>query len=220
MSVGEFIAEDWVDGLTLALPRLDKVQQPFLEEYLKQCPSERVLVDGQDVTPFPLGDLCHLYFLARHSGTLGGEEYYASLCEAIDPIRNTLRSHPTLRRVLGRIIGNDDFWVQILGHGSLTSLTDLIGGLMARARELRKDGFRSAAGELHALLDSSEEGKVSAVPGGLDTGYDTMLFHGLKLEEEIDIGDGLTMLPFERARAFVDETILADMVPDLVRFRD
>ena len=220
MSVGEFIAEDWVDGLALALPQLDEVQQHFLEEYWRYSPRENVMVDGQDVTPFPLDDLRHIYFLARHSSILGGEEYYASLRAAVDPIRSMLRSHPTLGRVLGRIIGNDDFWVQILGQGSLTSLTDLIGGLMARARELPKDGFRSAAGELHALLDSSEEGEAPPVPGGLDTGYDTVLFHGLNLEEEIDVGGGLTMLPFERARAFVDEKILADMVPDLVRFRD
>ena len=53
--------------------------------------------------------------------------------------------------------------------------------------------------------------RLAAVPGDLDIGYDAVLFHGLCLEEEIDIGGGLAMVPFERARAFVDEGVLKDM---------
>ena len=80
--------------------------------------------------------------------------------------------------------------------------------------------FIDAARELHALLDPAEGKDAIAVPDDLDIGYDAVLFHGLCLEEEIDIGGGLTMLPFERARAFVDESVLKDMAPDVVRFRD
>ena len=46
------------------------------------------------------------------------------------------------------------------------------------------------------------------------------MFHGLRLEEEIDIGIGLSMLPFGQARAFLDEAVLKDIAPDVVRFRD
>ena len=73
---------------------------------------------------------------------------------------------------------------------------------------------------MHAFLDFAGGGDATAVAGDLDIGYDAVLFHGLCLEEEIDIGGGLTMLPFERARAFVDENVLKDMAPDAVRFRD
>ena len=91
---------------------------------------------------------------------------------------------------------------------------------LARADELPGDGFHAAAGELHAFLDSAGGGDATAVPGDLDIGYDAVLFHGLCLEEEIDIEGDLAMLPFERARAFVDEDVLKDMAPDVVRFRD
>ena len=109
---------------------------------------------------------------------------------------------------------------RMLGHGSLTSLTNVIGGLMARVDELSGDGFDAAAGELHALLESPGGGHANAVTGGLVTGYHVVLFHGLCLEAEIEIGGGLSMLPFERARAFVDEEVLKDLAPDVVRFRD
>ena len=217
MTLDQFVAGAWVERLAQALPGLAEAQKPFLEEYWRYSPREHVEVNGQDVTPYPTGDLRHLYALAHHGRTLSGDTNYAPLCAAMDSVRGILRSHPTLERVLDRIIGDDDFWVQILGHGGLTSLTDLIAGLMARADELPKGGFRAAARELHAFLDSAEGGVETA---GLDTGYDTMLFHGLHLKEEIDIGDGLTMLPFECVRAFVDENVLSDMVPDVVRFRD
>ena len=138
----------------------------------------------------------------------------------MDPVRMILRSHPVLWCAVGPLIDNDDFWVQIRGHGSRTSLTDLIGGLMARADELPSDGFHAAAGELHGLLDSAGGGEATVVPGDLDIGYDAVLFHGLCLEEEIEIGGGLAMVPFERARAFVDEEVLKYMTPDVVRFRD
>lgn len=215
-----FEAEAWVGRLAQALPGLAEAQQPFLEEYWRHNPREHVIVDGHDVTPFPRDDLCHLYFLARYSSRLGGEAYYARLRAAMDPVRGILRSHPTLARALGRMIGNDEFWVQILGHGHRTSLTDLIAGLMAREDELSGGGFRVAASELDAFLAPARDGDASAEQGRLDVGYDAVVFHGLYLEQEVDIGGGLKMLPFEQARAFVDEKVLADMAPDALRFRD
>ncbi len=218
MKSEEFEAGVWIERLARALPGLSKTQGPFLKEYWQQNPRVNVVVDGRDETPFPLDDLRMLYAQAAHG--FGEHAYYAPLRAGMDPVRTLLRSHPTLWGAVGPRIDNDDFWVQIHGHGSLTSLTDLIGGLMARADELPGDGFHEAAGELHALLHSASGGNSSAEPGGLDIGYDVVLFHGLCLEEEIDIGGGLTMLPFERARAFVDEEVLKDMAPDVVRFRD
>ena len=217
MKSEEFEAGVWIERLARALPGLSKAQGPFLKEFWQHNP-RHVVVDGRDETPFPLDDLRMLYAEAGHG--FGESEYYAPLRAAMDPVRTVLRSHPTLWRAVGPLINNDDFWVQICGHGSLTSLTDLIGGLMARADELQGDGFHEAAGELHALLDSASGGDASAVPGDLDTGYDVVLFHGLCLEEEIDIGGGLAMLPFEQARAFVGEEVLKDMAPDVARFRD
>ena len=216
----EFDAGAWIGRLAVALRGLSEAQGPFLEDYWRHNPRQYVEFDGRDETPFPLDDLAAVYFLAKHGGMYGAHAHYAPLRAAMSPVRSVLRSHPVLWRALGLLLDNDDFWVQIRGHGSRTSLTDLIGGLMARADELPGDGFEGAAGELHAFLDSSAGGDAGAVPGGLDIGYDTVLFHGLCLEEEIDIGGGLAMVPFEQVRAFIDDRVLKEMAPDLVRFRD
>ena len=217
MTSKTFDPDGWINRVTAAVRALAQAQEPYLQAYWQHNP-RHVIVDGRDETPFPLDDLRMLYAQASHG--FGESEYYAPLRVAMDPVRTVLRSHPVLWRAVGPLINNDDFWVQIRGHGSLTSLMDLIGGLMARADELPEEGFEAAAGDLHALLDSSTGGDAGGVPGDLDIGYDSVLFHGLCLEEEIDIGGGLTMLPFERARAFVDEEVLKDMAPDVVRYRD
>ena len=218
MKSEEFVAGAWIERLARVLPVLSEAQGPFLKESWQHNRRKQVIVNGRDGTPFPLDDLRMLYADARHG--FGQSDYYAPLRAAMDPVRTVLRSHPTLWCAVGPLINNDDFWIQICGHGNPTSLTDLIGGLMARADELPGDGFHQAAGELHALLDAASDGDASAVPGDLNIGYDVVLFHGLCLEEEIDIGGGLAMLPFERARAFVDEEVLKDMAPDVVRYRD
>ena len=218
MTSKAFDIEGWIDRVTAAVRVLAHAQEPFLQAYWQHVPRKQVIVNRRDVTPFPLDDLRMLYAKALHGFGEGGN--YKALRTAMDPVRTLLRSHPTLWRAVGPLINNDDFWVQICGHGNLTSLTDLIGGLMARADQLPGDGFHEAAGELHALLDSASGGHAQAVPGDLNIGYDVVLFHGLCLEDEIDIDGELTMLPFERARTFVDEEVLKDMAPDVVRYRD
>ena len=220
MKSEEFEAGNWIERLARALRGLSEAQGPFLRDYWRHNPRNRVVVDGRDETPFPLDDLKTIYVLARHGRVVGEREYYAPLRAAMDPVLSLLRSHSTLWRVVGPLIDNDEFWISIRGHGIRTSLTNLIAGLMARADELPGYGFDAAAGELHAFLDSAGGGDANAVPGDLDIGYDAVVFHGMCLEAEIDIGGGLSMLPFERARTFVDEGVLKDMAPDVVRFRD
>ena len=63
---------------------------------------------------FALGDLRSLYAMARHNIGMGEEERYAPLRAVLDRARSILIAHPTLARVIGPIIGRDDFWVQIL----------------------------------------------------------------------------------------------------------
>ena len=218
MKSEEFQSGAWIERLARALSGLSTAQGPFLNEIWQHSPRKQVIVNGRDETPFPLDDVYTVYERARHR--FRASKHYAPLRAAMDRVRTVLRSHPTLWRAVGPLINNDDFWVQICGHGSATSLTDLIVGLMARADELPGGGFHEAAGELNALFDSAGGGKASPVPADLDIGYNAVLFHGLCLEEEIDIGGGLAMLPFERARAFVDEEVLKEMAPDVVRYRD
>ena len=209
-----FSVEDWIDRLTPALRNLDEAHQPYLREYLGQTRSVHVVCNWQDRrSAYPLDELQALYLMAHHAKVSGEQDYYAPLCAALDPARHILRSHPTLERVVSQLIGREEFWMEILGSGSLTSLTNLIAGLMARASELSGDRFRAAASELGAFL--APAGQEASVDGlsELDLGCDAVLFYGLTLKESVDIADGVVLLPFESARAFVDESVVWELTP-------
>ena len=213
MSGTEFEVGEWIDRLASALFRLNMAQEIHLQEYYRQDRPVRVLGGGQ-VHKRPgdrLDDLRVLYSLAR-SGR-GEDECFAPLCEVLNPARYILLSHPTLETVTGPIIGRDKFWVDILGSGLSVTVSDLIAGLMARAAELPGDGFRQAAGELNALLAPAREAGPAEALGGLDVGYHAVLFYGLTLKDRIDIEPGLTMLPFEQAQAFIDESAARQLGP-------
>ena len=218
MTIEEFEAGDWIDRLARELPGLTEAQKPYLEEYRKQNPRVHSVVgDGDGNQPvFPLNDLRDLYARARHShvvNVFGEQEYYAPLLAVLNPVRYLLYSHPTLASVVGWIIDKDDFWMQILGSGNLTSATDLIAGLMARASELSGDRFRVAATELNAFLSRGGQGESASVPGDLDVGYDAVLFWGLTLKERVEVADGMEMLPFEQVQTFVDRSLVEELAP-------
>lgn len=215
MTRAELAAGDWTDRLAQALPGLAEAQEPYLREYWEQNPRVHRVGGGRDGTQpaFPLDDLRDLYARARHSHVFGEQAHYAPLLAVLDPVRHVLYSHPTLAPVRSRIIGKDDFWMQILDSGNSTSATNLIAGLMARASELSRDCFRAAAAELNAFLSRGGQGEAASVPGDLDVGYHAVLFWGLTLKERVAVADGLVMLPFEHVQTFVDRSLVEELAP-------
>ena len=222
MSLEEFSAGDWIDRLAQELQGLAEAQKPYLPERRDYRPRVQGPVGEweSDVRAVALDDLRILYAKARHNIGGGAEERYAPLRTVLDRARYILIAHPTLARVIAPIIERDDFWVQILNAGSSTSPMDLIAGLMARASELPVGGYRAAAAELHGFLTPAGEEGSDSVPGELDIGYDAVLFYGLTLTERVDVADGMTLLPFEEARAFVDESLVEQLAPGGAGFHD
>ena len=220
MASSGFSTVDWIDRLTPALANLAKVQMPYLEEYFKRNQSVQVFEDwsGGETPVFPLDDLRMLYAIARRGNIRGEAEYYAPLCEVLDPVRHILRSHPTLARVVSPIIGKDEFMMDILNSGGLTNTTDLIAGLIARAAELPEDRYRTAVAELNGLLGLIPVEGQGGVPGELDVGYDAVLFYGLTFTEQIDIADGMVVLPIEQIRRFVGESQVNEIAPPAAGF--
>ena len=222
MTAEEFSASDWIDRLAQALSDLAEEQKPYLRKYHKHNLRVPFKLGGRDDNSlaFPLDDLRDLYFMAYHTHAFAEEKEYAALRTVLNPVRGILRSYPTLERVMSPIIGRDDFWMRILGSGNSTSLTNLTAGLIARADELPGDGFRKAATELSAFLVTDREDKTTGVPGDLDIGYDVVLFHGLSLREKFEIGNDMTIVPFEQVRVFVDESVLEDVAPTVIKYND
>lgn len=205
----------WIDRLAGALSVLAKAQEPYLQAYWEHHPRKHVIVDGEDVTPYPLDDLRMVYSNVRRSGKLIGTARYAPLSEVLDPTRHSLLSHPDLEKVavIRRPVGENDFWMRILNSGRSVSAGDLIAGLMARAAELPGDGFRAAAGELNAFLSPVRDREAASVLGNLDEGCDALLFWGLTVTERIDLADNLAILPFAEVRRFVERQLVEELAP-------
>ena len=215
MRAEEFSPGDWIDRLARALPRLAEAQEPYLSGY-RELRVFLPAVPGVDGGGFPavhVGELGDLYARARHSHLFGEEARYAALNAALDPVRHILLRHPTIARVVGPIIGRDNFYLQVLSSGGSTSPADLAAGLMARAAEHSGDRFRKAAGELHAFLVAAGEDNGAVLPDELDRGYDVVLFHGPVVKERIDVAEDVALLPFEEVRGFVDEELVFELAP-------
>ena len=210
-----FNAEDWIDRLATSLPRLAKAQEPYLEHYWRHHPRTRRIIDGKDVTPFPLDDVRMVYSMVRYSRRLGQEAQYASLRKQLDPVRHCLCAHPTLQRVAvtGRLIGDNNFWMSIVNSGSSISAGDMIAGLMARAAEFSGDRFRTAARELNAFLSPAGDEDAASVLGDLDEGCDAMLFCGLAVTERINVWEDMAILPYRDVLRFMDEKYVRDFAP-------
>ena len=215
MMAEEFSPGDWIDRLARALPGLAAAQEPYLSGhreirvFLTSIPG---VGDGGSPA-VRVEELGELYARARHSHLRGEEAWYAALNAALDPVRHILLRHPTIARVVGPIIGRDNFYMQVLSSGGSTSPADLAAGLMARAAEHSGDRFGKAVGELHALLVAAGVEDGAALPDGLDAGYDVVLFHGPVVKERIDIAEDVALLPFEEVRAFVDEELVFELAP-------
>lgn len=215
MKAGEFLAEEWIDRLTQALRDLAEVQEPFLQGYHRHHSRAPVVQDVRNGNRrvFPLDDASVLYSRACHKNPIGEDVHYEPLHSALNPVRYVLMSHPTLARVVGPIIGQDEFWMQILDSGTRASPTNLIAGLMARAAELSGDRFRAAAAELNAFLTPDAGDGSASMLGGLDVGYDVFLFYGLTVKERTDVVDGMAILPFEQVQGFVDGDLVESLAP-------
>ena len=215
MTSNNFDHGSWIERLAGALSALAKAQEPYLRAYWQHHPREQMIVDGRDETPYPLDDLRMVYSSARHSGKLIGTARYAPLRELLDPTRHALLSHPKLERVavIGRPVGENDFWMRILTSGMSISAGDLIAGLMARAAELPRNGFCAAADELNAFLSPAGDGEAARVLGNLDEGCDALLFWGLTVTERIDLEDNMAILPYAEVRRFVERQPVEELAP-------
>ena len=78
---------------------------------------------------------------------------------------------------------------------------------------LSRNGFRTAVRELNAFFAPIGEEGSAGVLGGLDVGYDAVLFYGPTLTGRMEVTDGMVLLPFGQVRAFVEESVVDGLAP-------
>ena len=199
MTTGEFIAADWVERLTQALTELATTQKRYRDEFARYR-QQRIRMESDLPRPrwrrafdHPSHDLWDFYWYA----CAGKDRYYigeySPLCAALTAVRRVLAEHPAWASLVDPSGDRDEFWLQILSHGSSGSLLKVISGLMARGMEVPQDGFRVAATELNGLLDPGGNREQIPVPNDLSVGYHIALFHGLRVREEVQLADNITL---------------------------
>ena len=221
MDSSEFDAEDWVRGLASALAGLADVQEHYRDEIdltRKEGQSPKVFSPG--IGPAQLSDALRMIYADVYlGGELFEERRYAPLRSGLREVRDRLVRHPVFARALpareadspcGR---SEEFWLQLPDRHGHSWTTCIVGGLMARGLEGDDDGFEEACRELNWLLDPHKEG----LRGDLDLGYHVAVFHGLRVDDEVRIGDDMTVRSYEGMDPFVNEGVLKSLSSDLLK---
>lgn len=219
MTVSKDESNDWTERLADALTVLNVAQVPFLEWYFSASGYTRVLRNGIDETPFPTDAIYKLYNHALLERRLNNTNKFKNLKAALDPVRGVLRSHPALSKALGNRLGRDEFQLGVLSQTSMTSLVDLIVGLMESQEAASSSRFLKPSSDLDKLLKlaSSPISPHSSWP--LRSAIDVAIFHGLKFEAEVDLGEEYILLPFHELSAHLETEWLQGVATKQVNWR-
>ena len=214
-------SDKWVERLAQALSNLAAAQEIYRDE-LYQRRQERVRSRREiawSVAPeHPSDDLAAFYYQACLREGRYFEERYAPLRTSFARVHTILAGHPAWAALLDPSDTGSEFWTQMANGGGRETLLTVIAGLMARAIEVREDGFRVASTELNALLAADANTKLLSSPGDLSVGYHVALVHGLRVSDDLRIADDMMIVPFERMRAYVNESVLSDVAPHIVKY--
>ena len=221
MTTGEFVIRDWIERLAWALRQLDRVQAHYMDELVRHSPE-----NARSESEYPSGSaklapwhaLCLFYGSARFQGGDHYEQYYRRLRIALAEVRAILGTHPAWARVVDPSDEGSEFWIQTPSHGRLRTFESIIGGLMVRALEVSGDGFRVASSELSAMLAPDEERETAGALPDLNMGYHVALFYGLRISGEMQIADEMKIVPFKQLGEFVNDSVLQEVAPDIVRY--
>ena len=217
MKTEKFDEELWKQRLAESLVVLSEAQKPFLQGFWEtNSYPTRVSFNDQDETPFPSDDLLAVYNGARYSTRFGTAEYYAPLTAALNPVRGVLGDHPIIGHALGRELPCDEVQVKILNSMSRTSLYEFIVGQMSQNPSSTKTGFLRTASELNTLLIAPKVDERPLRTRALDVGMDIDLYYGIRINKEVDLGEGYSLIPLCQIQDYVDREWLREVAPEHV----
>ena len=211
---GKFDPGRWSDRLAQALVSLAELHECFQDNLGEHAAHYRGTETSSEtvVMVHHYGDaLLALYHDACFAIPAQQDERFVRLRSALTRALDTLAAHPALADVADSSFSDRKFVVVIADRGEETGLLHVLVGLMTRGRELPEDGFRVACRELDGLL--GPDGADDTMQ--LNTGFHIVLFYGLRFEGEITITEDMRIVPFEKVRDYVDESILRPFSPNL-----
>lgn len=219
MQTKAFDRAEWTKRLSTSLGNLRTVQKPFLQWYFTPSGYTRSIRNGQDETPYPSEAVGKLYDDALFEAPFQDTKKFQKLKAALDPVRGVLRDHPTLSRAMGNNFIRDEFQVGILNSSSMTTLSQLIVGLMERQDNVSTDPFLRSASELSALLELASGQCDSNEAGPLGVAVDVAVYCGARFENEIDLGEDYALLPFKQLADYVEMDWLNEVATEQVSWR-
>ena len=220
MKSSEFDAEDWIHVLASALAVLDDAQKSFRVEIdLTRSEGRSPKISSPRIGPARLSDALRTFYDDVYlGGELSQGRRYAPLRSVLREVRDRLVRHPVFAGALpareadARCGRSEMFSLRLPDRQGPSWSTCIIGGLMARGLEHDDNGFEQACRELNCLLNPHKEG----LRGDLDLGYHVAVFHGLRVDEEVQIGGDMMVRPYEGMDQFVNEGVLEHLSSDLV----
>ena len=209
---------DWIDCLARALVWVHEVEGGYLEEFAERR-WQRERSEREFPRPFPVSDPAQDHHSFYHHACFSEGRYferrYGPLRAALHDAEQVLGQHPALSAVVETGQRGKEFGLTILNRVGRCSLLTLVAGLIGRAQQVGKDGFKVASRELKSLLDLSLEEGFGPVPNNLAVGYHVSLFYGLQLSEDVEIAGDLIAVPLEKTSVFLNRDVLQSVAPSI-----
>ena len=212
----------WVDRLARALTKVVEVQKYYWDELDERRRLEQRR-ETDRTSSFPMSDpssaLRWFYSSDCWREGIYFENHYAPMRKVLEVARDIVGQHPAVADVSRRDGHLNEFGARFLTRSISSSRLAMVAGLICRADQVGKDGFRVASTELNALLDPSNADEVGPDFGNLDLGYHVAVFYGLQFDERFEISEDVEVVPLEHMDAFLEKDVLVRVEPRVVNWK-
>ena len=200
-----FRASVWVKCLAQSLALLKQTEEKYCSELSPNLTDDNGL--NVQMSSSPRSFFENRYFLYHKANSSKNSSHYRILCSALDEVKALLRKHPPLNRALGSSDNNEEIRIAIANSLRRISLIDIAVRLMNYGTE---GDFDDVALRLRELLPFQGKRKFP--------GYHISVFLGLRLDEEIQLSDELSIAPFGSVKKFINPSDLENIVRNSKQF--
>ena len=195
MSQRDFVASHWVERLTKSIQSLVEYEKAWEEQLLNLYYAERhslnwPIREYKDSTSERVDRYGFIYWFPRASAF---SEYEKPLLPHLAEVVEVLCEHPVVERALGEDSDEKEVGVRTAFNWRRVGIILIVEGLV---RHAIKRGVAEAASLLEETIRLGEEQRLE--------GFHITLFHGLRVEEELNLPNGMVVTSFERVQGLID----------------